>query len=331
MKTTQLWLWMLLAFTIGNAQTISLTSATPTSNTNDASTSVRIGTLAGNGTLSTGGSNTFVGHQAGKVNTSGLANTFVGKDAGKANINGDANLFLGANSGGANTSGDYNIFLGRNAGLNHTSGFGNILIGDASGDALGSGNSNTIIGRGAGAYIEGSGNIVIGTDAGPASSTSNQLFIDNEETDTPLIWGDLSSNLLKFNGKVGIGGVTTFPATAGGVNVSTYKLFVKGGILTEEVRVSPGTGWADYVFAKSYQLPTLQEVEKHIAEKGHLINVPSGKQIEQDGIAIGEMAKIQQEKIEELTLYIIDQNKINEKQALLIEQLTQRLEKLEQR
>ncbi|MCY1248252.1 hypothetical protein D9M72_616630 [compost metagenome] len=58
------------------------------------------------------------------------------------------------------------------------------------------------------------------------------------------------------------------------------------------------------------------------------MNVPSAKQVEQDGISVGEMAKIQQEKIEELTLYIIEQNKINEKQAEELKELREMVQSL---
>jgi len=108
------------------------------------------------------------------------------------------------------------------------------------------------------------------------------------------------------SGVVGVG-TTSFPTTVGTADVSAYKLFVKGGILTEEVRVR--TGWADYVFDKSYQLKGLNEVEDFINENGHLPNVPSAKEVESSGIAMGEITKIQQEKIEELTLYLIEQQK----------------------
>ena len=167
---------------------------------------------------------------------------------------------------------------------------------------------------------------------------TNGAYLQMGKPNTKVIIGGFSSDpiigdrkfVVKGNsliqGKVGIGGdnVTpfgNFPTTAGIVNISNYNLFVKGGILTEEVRVNLQTTWADYVFAKDYKLPTLKEVEKHIVEKGHLINVPSAKKVKENGIELGEMAKIQQEKIEELTLYVIEQNKINEKQKLEIDEL----------
>ncbi|MBC5836134.1 hypothetical protein G6N05_14480 [Flavobacterium sp. F372] len=118
------------------------------------------------------------------------------------------------------------------------------------------------------------------------------------------------------SGKVGVG-TTNFPTLIGSSDISAYKLFVKGGILTDEVRVR--TGWADYVFADNYVLKPLAEVERFIETNKHLPNVPSAKQVELEGISIGEMTKIQQEKIEELTLYIID---LNKKLALLEAKLT---------
>lgn len=87
----------------------------------------------------------------------------------------------------------------------------------------------------------------------------------------------------------------------------TYKLSVKGKIRAQEVKVY--NTWADYVFSPDYTLPSLTEVESYIAENGHLKNVPSAKQITDHGLELGEMTKIQQEKIEELTLYLIQQNK----------------------
>jgi len=86
------------------------------------------------------------------------------------------------------------------------------------------------------------------------------------------------------------------------------KLAVNGLIHTKEVRVDL-IGWPDYVFESSYILPTLGEVEKHIAENGHLKNMPSAKEVDKNGAKLGEMNKLLLEKVEELTLYIIQLNK----------------------
>ncbi|MCJ1806467.1 hypothetical protein [Flavobacterium covae] len=86
-----------------------------------------------------------------------------------------------------------------------------------------------------------------------------------------------------------------------------YKLSVKGRIRAEEVKVY--NTWADYVFAKDYKLRSLDEVDTFIKQNNHLPNVPSAKDITEKGLELGEIAKVQQEKIEELTLYLIQQNK----------------------
>jgi len=267
----------------------------------------------------TSGSNTFIGWSSGKSTTTNGGNTYVGSQSGSDNINGYANTFIGESSGLGNTTGHQNTYVGINTGLGNNSSH-NSFFGTEAGYGS-TGESNIYLGEGAGENAIGDGNLFLGNRAGMDLKKSNTFLVQDYlyYTLAPLMMGDFPT------GKVGIG-VTNFPSTAGSVDVSGYKFFVKGGLLAEEIRVA--TTWADYVFEKNYQLPTLKEVEQHIAEKGHLINVPSGKQIEQDGISVGEMAKIQQEKIEELTLYIIEQNKINEKQAEELKELKEMVKAL---
>jgi hypothetical protein len=251
--------------------------------------------------------NTFVGYQAGKLVT-GTTNTFVGSGAGSATTTGSFNTFLGKAAGSAITMGTTNTYIGGSSGGSNANVNGNTSIGYSSGLMIG--NDNVFIGLGAGYSGTGSRNVLIGQYAGSAESPTlnDKLYIVNQLNETPLIWGDFASTQVKLNGKTGIGmPLENFPTTVGGASVTGYNLFVRGGILADEVRVR--TTWSDYVFEDSYNLPTLEEVEKHIKEKGHLINVPSGKQVEEEGIEMGQMAKIQQEKIEELTLYLIQQNK----------------------
>ena len=90
-------------------------------------------------------------------------------------------------------------------------------------------------------------------------------------------------------------------------NFGTYKLAVNGNIRTKEVVVE--SGWADYVFEKKYKLPLLSDVEKFIHTNKHLPNIPSAVEIEKNGLQLGDMQKRMMEKIEELTLYIIEQQK----------------------
>lgn len=209
-------------------------------------------------------------------------------------------------------TGNYNTYLGNMAGYG-TNGSNNVFIGYNSG-VKPQIKPNT---------VPGTGNVFIGANTGLTvpdgmlilpEKYSNKLVIDNSSTTTPLIWGDFAEDQLKFNGQVGIGyDFGDFPTTAGTVDVSGYNLFVNGGILTEEVRVMLQSQWADYVFNEDYNLLKLEEVERFIKENKHLPNVPSAQEIAKNGIELGEMSIIQQEKIEELTLYLIQQQKeINE-------------------
>jgi hypothetical protein len=86
-----------------------------------------------------------------------------------------------------------------------------------------------------------------------------------------------------------------------------YSLSVNGNVRANRVKVY--NTWADYVFEDGYKLPTLEQVEKHIKEKGHLIDIPSAKEVEAKGIDLGDMNRLLLQKIEELTLYTIELNK----------------------
>lgn len=78
-----------------------------------------------------------------------------------------------------------------------------------------------------------------------------------------------------------------------------------GGLMrAREIKVDSQI-WPDYVFEKNYKLPSLNEVAKFIDKNHHLPGVPSAKEIESDGLNLGDMQKIQMQKIEELTLYMI--------------------------
>ena len=92
---------------------------------------------------------------------------------------------------------------------------------------------------------------------------------------------------------------------------STYKLAVSGGILTEKVRVATnGTPfWADYVFESTFKLKSLKEVENFIIQNKHLPDVPSTSDVTKNGIDLAETQAILLQKIEELTLYVIQQQK----------------------
>lgn len=103
--------------------------------------------------------------------------------------------------------------------------------------------------------------------------------------------------VVKANGRVGIG--TTSP---------TEKLEVNGTIRSQKVKVE-ATGWPDFVFASNYKLRTLNELEAFIKANQHLPEVPSAKEVEENGLDLGKMDATLLQKVEELTLYLIEQDK----------------------
>jgi hypothetical protein len=105
---------------------------------------------------------------------------------------------------------------------------------------------------------------------------------------------------LKASGQLCLG--TTQVATG-------YMLNIGGKIIAEEVRVQLKAAWPDYVFGKDYQLAPLETVENFIKTNNHLPNVPAAAEVEKSGIALGEMQGKLMEKVEELTLYLIEANK----------------------
>lgn len=101
------------------------------------------------------------------------------------------------------------------------------------------------------------------------------------------------------NGDVGIG--TSDP--------HGYKLAVNGNAIATSMTVKLYANWPDYVFKNGYQLPSLADVKTYIDKNQHLPDMPSEQEVVKNGINLGEIVKVQTKKIEELTLYAIDQEK----------------------
>lgn len=124
--------------------------------------------------------------------------------------------------------------------------------------------------------------------------------------------------------KVGIGTDNTDCS-----NCTDYKLFVKDGIKTEKIKVdiAANNGWADYVFKKDYNLMPLKDLQSYIDEKGHLPEVPTTEEAITNGIELKEMNILLLKKVEELTLYTLQQQKNIEEQNKRIETLEKEVNK----
>jgi len=168
-----------------------------------------------------GSHNLFMGYQSGYSNIYGTNNVFLGIKAGYENegIEGDAykgchNVFIGWLSGQHNTEGQSNVFLGKQCGWRNDLGSYNVFIGQNTAIHNTDGNYNTFIGAMAGEQISvGSNNVFIGYKAGgQITDGSNLLFIDNSNTDLPLIGGDFAGDEVTINGNLTVTGIFSNPS-----------------------------------------------------------------------------------------------------------------------
>lgn len=150
------------------------------------------------------------------------------------------------------------------------------------------------------------------------------LFVYNSKvgigTETPDVNAKLDVNgNIYTNGRMGIG-TTNFTD-------ANYRLFVETGIRTRKIKVDQAT-WPDYVFENDYPLLPLSKVETFIKKNKHLPDVPSESDIKKDGLDLGDMQEVLLKKIEELTLYSIEQEKRLNAQEEQINKLLNEMESL---
>lgn len=301
-------------------------------------------TNLGTGTHTYGTNNTTIGYFSGKLDGGSPSEvnstnaTYLGYKSGYNFVGGQFNTFIGAESGGFTSSSQKlisnNTFVGYRSGYSNRTGTGqNVFLGANAGYTL----------------ISGSGNIFIGYNAGYSETGSNKLYIDNSNTATPLIYGDLASD------KVGINSLpnTTHTLTVGGTihatgiyvngqslsdagfefwtksgtnvwnntgnvgigtpltqNPNNYKLAVKGKLGAQEVQIENNSlTWSDFVFNDDYKLMSLEELESYIKANKHLPEIPTAQEVKENGILLGEMNAKLLQKIEELTLHLIELKK----------------------
>jgi hypothetical protein len=137
-----------------------------------------------------------------------------------------------------------------------------------------------------------------------ARDNTNDAFLD-------IMYSSIHQMTFKWNTGIGIG--TDNPQ---------YKLDVNGTMRAKEIIVE--TGWADFVFSGEYKLPGLNEVKSYITKKKHLSGIPTENEIKEKGVNVGDMQVKLLQKIEELTLYTIQQQET-------IDMLKAKVENLENR
>ncbi len=142
--------------------------------------------------------------------------------------------------------------------------------------------------------LSGGGHLQLG------STTGANLVFDNNEIQGRSNGAASDLYIQKDGGKIAIG--TSTLATG-------YLVSVDGKMICEEIRVELKANWPDYVFNDDHKLPGLASIEKFIRINKHLPGIPSALQVKKEGFELGDMNKRLLEKIEELTLYLIDQDK----------------------
>ncbi len=166
-----------------------------------------------------GSNNIAIGRYSMYYNDTGFENLAIGSEAMENNISGHSNIALGLLGLSNNTTGSFNLGIGSAALKDNVSGIGNVGLGTEAfrNITMGSGNvgvgaysgvgytgsNNTFLGYATGQYGDGNNNVFIGKDVGKELFVDNKLFIDNQETTTPLIYGDFQNNKVFINDSLG--------------------------------------------------------------------------------------------------------------------------------
>jgi hypothetical protein len=148
----------------------------------------------------------------------------------------------------------------------------------------------------------------VGTDMGFLQVDTDDVRIGTNATNNTgdFIIRTNGANRIYVNptGQVSIG--TATPATG-------YMVSVNGKVMVEELKVQLSGNWPDYVFSDKYKMKSFNELRSYIAENKHLPNIPAAAEVEKSGLEVGEMQRKMMEKIEELTLYVLQlEEKIND-------------------
>jgi hypothetical protein len=216
-------------------------------------------------------------------------------DKGFLQLSGD-DLRIGTFS--SNSAGKFHIRTGGNNNLTVT-GDGNVGIGTLNPSA-----KLHVAGR---AFIRGNGEVLsIDGTSNPNIAFYNSGIYKSfiSQSSTELFIGVNNARLHLDASQIAIGGVIDA--------ASAYKLTVTGKVICEELKVQLQGAWPDYVFENKYNLMPMSELRDFITNNNHLPNIPAAASMEKNGIEVGEMQRKMMEKIEELTLYVLQlEEKVN--------------------
>lgn len=147
-----------------------------------------------------------------------------------------------------------------------------------------------------------------------------ELWSQNMASDDRLVYQVHQNGNIKFMQNVGVG------CEAG---INGYSFAVKGTIGCGELIVDEVSDWPDYVFDDDYKLISLDELKNFIQSNNHLPDMPTADDVKKEGISIGEMNKKLLQKVEELTLYTLEQQEVIEELKMKMELQNKRIKTLE--
>jgi hypothetical protein len=163
---------------------------------------------------------------------------------------------------------------------------------------------------------QGFGNALSLGQYGSYGQIDNTVGVLSVQSSSGISISRTSNNAVEDNAALHIHGRTIIGEQTpqdGNYRVATgttpYMLSVAGPAVFKEAAVTTATNWADFVFKEDYRLPSIKEVENQIKENGTLPNIPSAKSVKEQGYSLSDMDAKLLQKIEELTLYIIQLEK----------------------